>query len=499
MKRLFRNLCLASVCTLSVWLGLHLSQQAIGVNNQEKTLHTISRLSYGITPQQLKQVEATGLENYIQSQLNPETIPESNLLNNKLKQLSAIAPSQIQLWRQFRQFDQKINKKDANFLSTEEKKRLTRERNKFRGQIIRQSQQAHIARAVYSSRQLREVMTDFWFNHFNVYAPKRVVGLWVNDYENQIRSLALGNFRDLLGATAHHPAMLVYLDNHLNTDPKSSIKQGNARGLNENYARELMELHTLGVNGGYTQEDVTTLARIFTGWGIKYNPKSEDMSGFRFAQRRHDNTDKIFLGKAIPGNGVAEGEQALDMLASHPATAKFISYKLAQYFVSDRPPENLVNKLAQTFTSSNGNIKTVLDTLFHSAEFNDPQYYQTKFTTPLQYAVAVVRASNIKNFRLNALVNQLGFLGMPIYKCVTPDGYKNVESAWLNPDAMLRRLSFATNVANGNLNKQQKPNWQKLQNTLGNSLTTKTQKAIAQNPDNLKSALILGSPELMYR
>ena len=499
MKRLFRNLCLASICSLTIWLGWHFSQQATSANNPEKILHTVSRLSYGVTPGQLEQVAATGLENYIQSQLNPESIPENSLLDNRLEQLDTIASPGIQLWRDYRVYERRLNAKGADALSIDAREQVERQRNQLRRRIAQQARQAHVARAVFSSRQLQEVMTDFWFNHFNVYANKKNIRIWIDDYANQIRQLALGDFRDLLGMTARHPAMLMYLDNELNTDPKSTVKFGNARGFNENYARELMELHTLGVDGGYTQADVKALTRIFTGWGLRYNPKPEDTSGFRFFSRRHDNTTKTFLGKTIPGNGMAEGEQALDMLASHPATARFISYKLAQYFVSDRPPESLVNQLAQTFTSSNGNIKTVLDTLFHSVEFNDPQYYRAKFTTPLQYVASVIRASDIKNFKLNTLVNNIGFLGMPIYNCGTPDGYKNTESAWLSPDAMLRRLSFATNVANGQLNKKQKPNWQQLQQTLGNNLTPKTQKAIAQKPDNLKSAMILGSPEMMYR
>ena len=498
MKKKFRYLVAIGVVALLMWGWQFVPQAA--ASNQTQAIHTISRLSYGATPKQIAKVQKAGIESYIQAQLNPDSISETALLNNKLKKLpSAIANDSVATWRKYRQYDRRINAKGENTPTTEARKRLEKERNQLRNQLVREAKQAHIARAVFSSRQLQEVMTDFWFNHFNVYASKRAVGIWVNDYESQLRKHSLGNFRDLLGVTAHHPAMLMYLDNDLNTNPNSKSKQGNARGLNENYARELMELHTLGVDGGYTQQDVIALARIFTGWGINYNPEPQDTSAFRFFERRHDNGEKTFLGQKIPGNGIAEGEKALDILASHSSTARFVSYKLAQYFVSDRPPESLVNVLAQTFTASDGNIKTVLDTLFHSTEFNDPQYYQAKFKTPLQYVVSLVRASNIRDFKLERLENILSSLGMPVYSCVTPDGYKNTETAWLNPDTMLRRLSFAVNIANGGLNKSQKPSWQQLQQTLGSKLTNKTKKAIAPQPNHLKSALILGSPEMMYR
>ncbi|WP_338038495.1 DUF1800 domain-containing protein [Neosynechococcus sphagnicola] len=399
--------------------------------------------------------------------------------------------------------------------------------------LVEQSAQSRLLRASESPRQLQEVMVDFWFNHFNVFANKGLTRLWVGSYEaSVIRPQSLGNFRQLLGATARHPAMLFYLDNWLNTAPDSPGARGRLKGLNENYARELMELHTLGVNGGYTQQDVVTLARILTGWGLcqdfgRQLAAIADPSGFCFDSRRHDFSDKVFLGQRIKGSGIAEGEQALDILARSPATAHHLSYQLAQYFVADQPPAALVDRLAQRFIDTHGNIQAVLNTLFHSPEFWDTKYYNAKFKTPYQYVVSALRATDVSVQNLRPILGTLQQLGMPLYGCQTPDGYKNTQAAWLNPDAMTRRLSFATALASGRLPLNQVPvnpdtpllptptmppamgvpspqsgqtiDPQQLRITLGNPFTTQTQAAIANSPASLRAALMLGSPEFMRR
>lgn len=368
-------------------------------------------------------------------------------------------------------------------------------------------------------------MVDFWYNHFNVDAAKGRDRLFAGAYEQQaIRPYALGRFRDLLGATAHHPAMLYYLDNWQNTAPGSPGARGRFQGLNENYACELMELHTLGVDGGYTQQDVIALAKILTGWGIaRPNQQNSNSLGFYFDPKRHDVSDKVFLKTTIKASGEAEGEQALDILARSPATARHISYKLAQYFVSDRPPTALVNRLAQRYLATDGNIRDVLDTLFHSSEFWDTKNFNAKFKTPYQYAISAVRATGIEVKNTKPIFTLLQQLGMPVYGCPTPDGYKNTEETWLNPDAMTRRLNFATAIASGRLPLSSVPTQMdaannvpgvtlpaikvkpspvdslQLTNTLGNSLSTKTQSAIASSPPKLHAALILGSPEFMRR
>jgi len=265
-----------------------------------------------------------------------------------------------------------------------------------------------------------------------------------------------------------------------------------------------MELHTLGVDGGYTQQDVTALARIFTGWGFRrYTQQADVMYGVNFDPKRHDFSDKVFLGHTIKGSGIGEGEQALDILASSPATAHHISYELAQYFVADQPPSALVERLAQRFLATDGDIRQVLNTLFHTPEFQDPKNYGTKFKTPYQYVVSALRATGVEVNNFRPISGALQQLGMPLYGCLTPDGYKNTQSAWLNPDAMTRRLSFATALASGRmplntLSKSQPVDALRLANTLENDFSAQTQSAIVASPPQLRATLILGSPEFMH-
>ncbi len=309
--------------------------------------------------------------------------------------------------------------------------------------------------AIESPRQLEEVMVDFWFNHFNVVAGKGLDHVLIADYERKaIRPLVLGRFRDMLGATAKHPAMLFYLDNWLSVSPTAQGQAGIpgtrkvTAGLNENYARELMELHTLGVDGGYTQADVTTLARMLTGWS--FDPRqSKSGDTFRFFAGLHDDGDKVWLGKAVPTKGLAEGEWALDVLASHPATARHISYELAQYFVADDPPPALVDRLAQRFLATGGDIRSVLEVLFKSPEFRDLANVGAKFKTPYQYVISVVRAGGVEVNNVRPLLAAMNRMGMPLYGCQSPDGYKNTREIWLNPDALAQRVSFATGIGQG--------------------------------------------------
>jgi hypothetical protein len=239
-------------------------------------------------------------------------------------------------------------------------------------------------------------MVDFWFNHFNVNAYDGYDQLWIGNYEEAaIRPHALGHFRDLLLATAHHPAMLYYLDNESNTAPGSPNARGLFAGLNENYARELMELHTLGVDGGYTQDDVATLARILTGWGFDYHNLSVGSgSAFSFDASRHDAGDKIFLGQRIPAGGEEQGVAAIDILARSPATAHHLAFELAQYFVADNPPPALVDRLAQRFLDSDGDIKAVMADLLSSREFRDSA--GQKYKTPYQYVLSAARAAGVE-------------------------------------------------------------------------------------------------------
>jgi hypothetical protein len=296
-------------------------------------LHVVNRLSFGATPGELAQVQQMGVDRYIEAQLNPETIPLPETLEAQLADFGDLGGSAGD-WA-YRYFA------PVQAEGREAKNKALQENGRTN---VKSASQAKLARAIASPRQLEEVLTDFWFNHFNVHSGKGLTKLWIASYERDaIRSQVLGKFRSLLGASARHPAMLFYLDNW----------QSSKQGLNENYARELMELHTLGVDGGYTQADVLSLAKILTGWTLAPYAKP-DPSGFYFNSNRHDNSIQQFLGKPLGKSGVAQGEAALDILAKHPATAKFVSYKLAQYFVSDRPPRPSSPKCKSDFWPPTG-------------------------------------------------------------------------------------------------------------------------------------------------
>ena len=325
------------------------------------------------------------------------------------------------------------------------------------GVVISELQQAKVLRAIYSEHQLEEVMTDFWFNHFNVFLNKDQDQYFVTSYERDvIRPNALGKFRDLLGAVAKSPAMLFYLDNWLSIGPDSQasgVKPGQppkpgSRGLNENYGRELMELHTLGVDGGYTQGDVTQVARVFTGWTIQ--PLDQGW-GFMFDPKRHEPGPKLVLGKQIAENGMNEGLQVLDMLSKSPATAKFISTKLARRFVADDPPPALIKQMAQTFLESDGDIKEVLRTMFHAKEFWSPAVYRKKVKTPLEFVVSAIRATGTQVQNPMPIVQSLNKMGMPLYQMAPPTGYSTKAETWMNSDALVERLNFSVSLSGGNL------------------------------------------------
>ena len=493
MKKASRYWIISLFLGLIILLGLPKLSYADSQSITSQTIHVLNRLSFGPRPGDIERVQSMGIDNYIKSQLRPETIRESPQLKQKIAKLTNLYLAPTELYKK----TVPPLKKGAKRFSQKQR----REMNKNIRKVLRKSENVRLLQGIFSNKQLQEIMVNFWFNHFNISVNKgNLTRLWVGTYERDaIRPYALGNFRNLLGATAHHPAMLFYLDNWLNTAPGSKGARGRFKGLNENYARELMELHSMGINGGYTQQDIITLARIFTGWGIQR--RGGDVTGFKFNPNRHDNSDKIFLGVRIKGGGIEEGEKALNILAKHPSTARFISYKLAQYFVADTPPDSLVNKLAKRFQETNGNIRYVLEILFNSSEFWNEKYYGSKFKTPYQYIISAARATNTDQPRWGRIKRILDQLGMKLYGCKTPDGYKNTQEAWLNPDAIMRRISFATIISRGQLN-QGKPigiNHQQLRITLGNNFSAQTQAVISNTPENLQAALILGSPEMMKK
>jgi hypothetical protein len=323
------------------------------------------------------------------------------------------------------------------------------------GVITSELQQAKLLRALYSERQLLEVMTDFWFNHFNVYLNKDADQYLTTAYERDvIRAHALGKFKDLLVATAQSPAMLFYLDNWLSMGPKSQAavaankgKPGQAvPGLNENYGRELMELHTLSVNGGYTQHDVTELARVLTGWTIQ---PLEQGAAFQFDAKKHEPGDKVVIGQTIPENGMNEGMQVLDMLAHHPNTAKFICKKLAMRFVADDPPPALVERMAAKFLATDGDIREVLRTLFKSPEFWSAKAYRAKVKTPFEFVISSLRATGTDLNNPGPMLGILNKMGMPLYQMVPPTGYSMTASTWMNSEALIDRMNFALALSDG--------------------------------------------------
>jgi uncharacterized protein (DUF1800 family) len=303
-----------------------------------------------------------------------------------------------------------------------------------------------LLRAIYSNRQLEELLTDFWFNHFNVYLDKGADHFLITEYERDvIRPHVLGRFRDLLEATAKSPAMLFYLDNWQSRAPGQAGRGKRAAGgLNENYGRELMELHTLGVDGGYSQHDVTEVARCFTGWTIDQPGQG---GPFSFNRRMHDEGEKVVLGVRIPpGGGIEDGEKVLDILARHPSTAHFVSRKLAIRFVADDPPPVLVERMAQTFLKTNGDLRAVMKAMLESSEFWSLGAYRSKLKSPLELVASAVRAAGGDVDYASGLVNQVARMGQPLYRKQEPTGYSNSSQEWLNSAGLLARMNFAVNL-----------------------------------------------------
>jgi uncharacterized protein (DUF1800 family) len=382
----------------------------------------------------------------------------------RMRKVLAMAPEDFVSFRQSLSAQELMQFGDG--LTPQQKEIFAAMQNSTR-MVGAEEMQVRLVRDIYSERQLEAVMTDFWLNHFNVYVRKNQnEPYYIPAYEREtIRPHALGKFEDLLVATAKSPAMLMYLDNWQSIGPDSqAARQGPAlarfaqnpqvkaalkdRGLNENYGRELMELHTLGVNGGYTQADVTEVAKVFTGWTIDQPFRG---GGFQFDERKHEPGTKVVLGQKIKENGMNEGLQVLHMLATSPATAKFISTKLAVRFVSDDPPPALVDRMTQAYLSSDGDIKTVLRTMFESPEFWGPDVERSKVKTPLEFVTSAVRASGATVANSLGLVLALDRLGMPLYGMQTPNGYSWQSEPWVSTGALVSRMNFALVMAGDKL------------------------------------------------
>ena len=434
--------------------------------------HVLSRLTFGGRPGDVERLRSTGYEAWLERQLHPERI-DDRAIDARLAPLVTLTLDSrtiVQDWerpareeRRARKASTPTGAPDANAPTGPDgpgRERPGPAQMKYR-QVIGDLEQAKLLRVVYSERQLQEVLVDIWFNHFNVFAGKGATRDYLTEYERDvIRPRVLGRFRDLLGATASSPAMLFYLDNWQNVDPQASTRLSRLssrvrarrgatapadapppppRGLNENYARELMELHTLGVDGGYTQEDVVEVARAFTGWTMR----PREGSGFVFAPALHVAGPKLVLGHRIDAGGRRDGEQVLDILAAHPSTARHIATMLVTRFVSDTAPPALVDRVARRFLDTHGDLREVTRAVLTSPEFFDAANRGARVKTPLEFVASALRATNAEVTTPLPLVRTLREMGMPPYFCQPPTGYATDAATWLSPGALVERMNFA--------------------------------------------------------
>jgi uncharacterized protein (DUF1800 family) len=472
----------------------------------------MERLTFGVTPSGAEHLKTVGTGRWLEEQLHPQDAPG----------LPAAAEAQIEAMPDVHKFPFDIatafdqQAQAANKTTDPDQRKAAQQA--FQQAMTDRARQAatrSILRALYAPDQLRERMTWFWFNHFNVHQNKANIRILVGDYESRaIHPFALGKFHDLLTATLYHPAMLRYLDN-----------ADNAAGhLNENYAREIMELHTMGVGSGYTQSDVEALARILTGVGIDLKPEDPKLKpelqsqlvrqgAFEFNPARHDNGDKTFLGHVIKGRGLAEVDEAVNILVHHPATATHLSRQIATYFISENPPESLVQRMAQTFKTTDGDISAVLSTMVHAPEFAASLKPGSKFKDPVRYVFSAVRLAYDDKVILNTapIQNWLNRLGEGLFNHETPDGYAMMSASWNGPGQMMLRFEIARQIGSGSsgLFKPEGPNtvdqpafpliqnslyFNGLRQTLGSPTLAALDQAVSPQDWN---TLFLSSPEFM--
>jgi len=467
------------------------------LSQEQKIVHFLNRTSFGPTPGNIQRAARIGIQAYLDEQLAPGQIPD-NLADERIAGLKTMRFNSRELIELYP--PPRVQRQQGEMaMQSVEGPRV----------VILELQQAKLLRALYSQRQLYEVMVDFWSNHFNIYAAKGANRWLTTSYDRDtIRPLALGKFKDLLVATAKSPAMLFYLDNWMSASPDSPGAQmaganNRRRGLNENYARELMELHTLGVNGGYTQRDVQEVARCFTGWTI-VQPQGQGV--FHFAPRIHDNGEKTVLGQRIPsGGGIDDGLRVIEILVKHPSTAQFIATKLARRFVADDPPPALVNSAAEAFRQSGGDIPTVLHTIFAAPEFFARETFQAKIKNPFEFVTSALRVTASETQVTHQLLRYLGRMGEPLYLAQAPSGYPDIASSWISADMLLTRMNFATDLVANRL-----PGTKVAADTLQDrdglirriapdSLSPATQAVLAEAGGTQAIALLLAAPEFQRR
>ena len=475
------------------------------------TADVLNRVTWGVTPALLKQVEAAGLVRYLEQQLHPDAAPLPATVQEQINAMTISRRSLEEL-----QHDMERMRKDADAKPSDDEKKSARQA--YQQELTRLAREAasrSLLRALYSPNQLREQLTWFWMNHFNVYQGKNNLRAMVGDYEERaIRPHALGKFRDLLAATTQHPAMLRYLDNDRNALHRQ----------NENYARELLELHTLGVNGGYSQRDVQELARVLTGVGVRLGSNNPGLRKelqafhvrrglFEFNPARHDFAAKELLGHPIRSRGLAELDEALDRLARSPATARFICRKLLSYWLTDEPPQPLLQAMVQTFERSDGDIAKTLEVLFTSPEFSRTE--QQKFKDPIRFVVSAVRLAYDEKPVLNVgpMLNWINRMGEPLYGRATPDGYSLQSAAWASPGQLSTRFEVAKAIGSGSAGlfrtegaqAQERAAFPQLANALYyqsivKTLGPATLNALQQSASPQEwNTFLLSSPEMMRR
>ncbi|MEM9416160.1 MAG: DUF1800 domain-containing protein [Planctomycetota bacterium] len=445
------------------------TNQGDPLTEREIAVHVLSRLSFGPTPGQVDEVLAMGWEAWVQQQLDPASIPNDRVDSYLASDHQWTRMSMGDIFRTYRPAY------TTNPPSDEEQAL----RNRNRERIRRELQEATLYRAVYSERQFEEVIVEFWRNHFNVDQQKDDVGYLANHYEeNVIRRFAFGKFEHMLLASARHPAMLIYLDNIVSQKPLTEREQrllerfenrdniprsiralGRQRGLNENYARELMELHTLGVDREYTQRDVTEFARVLTGWTARWEDGSSFGEtpdrrgnlpdyGFYFREEVHDTNNKRVLGSLLRGGGEDQGIMVIRALADHRYTADYISRKLCRYLIRDEPSEALVAEVAEVFRDSEGDLPKVYEAIIFSEDFLYRQNHRVKFKTPFEFVVSALRASGARVDDWAETRRAIRLMGQPIYRCEDPTGYEDTAEAWLDPGVLVYRWSYALRLAN---------------------------------------------------
>jgi uncharacterized protein (DUF1800 family) len=452
---------------------------------REQAVQTLNRLAFGPRPGDIEHVMAVGTAAWIEQQIHPERLADA-AVDARLASLPTLGLSNAELVARFeeplREAKKRLKAEKAADAAADAPDTAGRLRDLVAPEsrprrILEDLTQARLIRAVGSERQLQEVLVDFWMNHFNVYANKGLDRIFIGSFErNAVRPWIWGRFEDLLLATAQSPAMLIYLDNARSAADaehrpagaialrRASATPRGPTGLNENYARELLELHTLGVDGGYTQHDVTELARVLTGWSVglprgagapeamrrggRFAAREpEPPGGFVFRARLHDVGGKVVLGRRFPaGGGLAEGEAALRMLAREPATAHHLAFELCQYLVADAPPPALVERVTARYLATGGDLRETVRAIVTSPEFFDPHNYRAKIKTPFEYAVSAVRAMGGTTDG-RALGRQIADMGEPLYLCQPPTGYADTAEAWVSSGALLARLNFSLALA----------------------------------------------------